>query len=158
MTDHAKDVLDLSQLQPASGAVKENTRKGRGTSAGKGRTCGRGHKGQKSRAGNRSRRAYFEGGQMPIQRRLPKRGFSNYPFRKIYQTVNLKRLVEVFDKAGEVTLEMLFEKGLAKKSRLQVKLLGDGDINVALNVHVHAASHSAIEKVKAAGGEVHLIC
>jgi large subunit ribosomal protein L15 len=157
MTEQSKDILDLSQLKPAAGSVRKNTRRGRGTSAGKGRTCGRGHKGQKSRSGYRSRPG-FEGGQMPIQRRLPKRGFSNYPFRKIYQTVNLKRLVEVFDKAGEITLDMLFEKGLVKKSRLPVKLLGDGDVNVALKIHVHAASRSAVEKIQAAGGEVHLIC
>ncbi len=157
MTDQTKDVLDLSRLQPAPGSVRKNTRRGRGTAAGKGRTCGRGHKGQKSRSGYRSKPG-FEGGQMPIQRRLPKRGFSNYPFRKTYQTVNLKRLAEVFNKAGEITLDMLFEKGLVKKSRLPVKLLGDGDVSVALNVHVHAASRSAVEKIQAAGGEVHLIC
>ena len=95
---------------------------------------------------------------MPIQRRLPKRGFSNYPFRKIYQVVNLKRLVEIFPKAGEITPELLLERGLIKKSHLPIKLLGDGKVSVALNVHVHAASKSAVEKVKAAGGEVHLIC
>ena len=157
MADEKKTDIDLSQLTPASGSIKGRKRLGRGTAAGQGRTCGRGHKGQKSRSGY-SRKFGFEGGQMPIQRRLPKRGFSNYPFRKIYQVVNLKRLVEVFDKAGKITPEMLLDRGLIKKSRVPVKLLGDGKIKVALNVHVHSASQSAVEKVKAAGGEVHLIC
>lgn len=95
---------------------------------------------------------------MPIQRRLPKRGFTNAPFRKIYQVVNLKRLGEIFSSGGEVTPEMLLEHGLIKKSRLPVKLLGDGEVKVSLKLHVNAASRSAVEKVKAAGGEVHLIC
>lgn len=157
MADEVKHNLGLSQLRPAPGATKRSKRLGRGTSAGQGRTCGKGHKGQKSRAGYK-RKAGFEGGQMPIQRRLPKRGFSNAPFRKIYQVVNLKRLVEVFPSKGEVTPELLLDKGLIKKSRLPVKLLGDGEVKVAWDVHVHAASRSAIEKIKAAGGEVHLIC
>jgi large subunit ribosomal protein L15 len=130
---------------------------GRGTAAGQGRTCGKGHKGQKSRAGY-NYRAYFEGGQMPIQRRLPKRGFSNYPFRKVYQVVNLKRLVEVYAKGGDVTPETLLESGLVKKTSLPVKLLGDGQVSVPFQIHVHAASQTAVEKIKAAGGEVHLIC
>ncbi len=157
MADKEITTIDLSQLSPAPGSIRKNKRVGRGTAAGKGRTCGRGHKGQKSRAGY-SRRQGFEGGQMPLQRRVPKRGFSNYPFRKIYQIVNLKLLVKRFEKAGEITPELLLDSGLIKKSQMPVKLLGDGEIKVALKVHVHAASESAIEKVKAAGGEVHLIC
>ena len=108
MADEEKSNLDLSQLGPAPGATKKAKRLGRGTSAGQGRTCGKGHKGQKSRAGYK-RKVGFEGGQMPIQRRLPKRGFSNAPFRKIYQVVNLKRLVEVFPSKGEVTPELLLD-------------------------------------------------
>jgi len=95
---------------------------------------------------------------MPIQRRLPKRGFTNYPFRKVFQIVNLKRLSEVFTSKQEVTPELLLSRGLIKKSRIPVKVLGEGEIKVALNLHVHAASQSAREKIKAAGGEVHLIC
>ena len=157
MTDENKEIILLNNLAPAAGSVRTNTRKGRGIAAGKGRTAGRGHKGQKSRSGYKSNPA-FEGGQMPIHRRLPKRGFSNYGFRNIHQVVNLKRLVEVFGSGGDVTLEKLLESGLVKKASVPVKLLGDGEISVALNIHVHAASQSAIEKVKAAGGEVHLIC
>ena len=157
MAEPENKVLSLDDIAPNPGSTRKRKRVGRGTAAGKGRTCGRGHKGQKSRAGY-TQKIGFEGGQMPIQRRLPKRGFSNYPFRKDYQVVNLKRLVEVFKEAGEVTPELLLDRGLIKKSRVPVKLLGDGEINVALNLHVHVATQSAIEKVKAAGGEVHLIC
>lgn len=157
MPDESAESLDLNRLKPAAGAVKSRKRLGRGTSAGQGRTCGKGHKGQKARAGY-TQKMGFEGGQMPIQRRLPKRGFTNYPFRKIYQVINLKQLVDVFDSKTEVTPELLLKRGLIKKSRLPVKLLGVGDVKAALNVHVHAASRSALEKVKAAGGEVHLIC
>ena len=157
MADEIKERLGLSQLAPAPGARKKRKRIGRGTSAGQGRTCGKGHKGQKSRSGY-THRPGFEGGQMPIQRRLPKRGFSNYPFRKSFQIVNLKRLAEVFSSGGEVTQEKLLESGLIKKLPLPVKLLGDGEVTVSFQVHVHAASRSAVDKVKAAGGEVHLIC
>lgn len=157
MAEKVVKSLSLNQLSPASGARKKRKRLGRGTSAGQGRTCGKGHKGQKSRAGYKYR-AYFEGGQMPIQRRLPKRGFSNYPFRRIYQVVNLKRLVEAFGSGGEVTPEMLRESGLIKKANTPVKLLGDGEVSVPFKIHVHAASQTAVEKIKAAGGEVQLIC
>ena len=157
MADEMKESLNLSQLGPASGATRKRKRLGRGTSAGQGRTCGKGHKGQKSRAGYK-RRIGFEGGQMPIQRRIPKRGFSNYPFRKIYQVVNLKRLSEVFNSDTEVTPEILLERGLINKKRLPVKLLGDGEVKASFKIHVHAASRSAVEKIKAAGGEVHILC
>jgi large subunit ribosomal protein L15 len=157
MADKENKSLGLENIGPATGSTRKRKRVGRGTAAGQGRTCGRGHKGQKSRAGYKQKFG-FEGGQMPIQRRLPKRGFSNAPFRKVYQIVNLKRLVEVFKKAGKVTPELLLDRGLIKKSSVPVKLLGDGEIKVALTLHVHAATQSAVEKVKAAGGEVHLIC
>ncbi|TKJ40498.1 50S ribosomal protein L15 [candidate division LCP-89 bacterium B3_LCP] len=148
--------MDLRNIGPAPGAIRRRRRMGRGTSAGQGRTCGKGHKGQKSRAGYKVR-AYFEGGQMPIQRRLPKRGFSNYPFRRIFQVVNLKRVSDVFGSGGEVTPEMLLKSGLIKKSRIPVKLLGDGEVSVPFKIYVHAASQSAVEKIKVAGGEVHLL-
>lgn len=149
--------LDLRSLQPAAGSRSKIRRLGRGTSAGQGRTCGKGHKGQKSRSGY-TYKPGFEGGQMPIQRRLPKRGFTNYPFRKSYQVVNLKRLGEVFKSGSEITPETLKKSGLIKKSKAPVKLLGEGEIKIALNVQVHAVSRSAQEKIKAAGGEVQLIC
>lgn len=157
MADEKKERIKLNHLTPAAGATHKNRRRGRGTGAGQGRTCGKGHKGQKARAGYHER-AGFEGGQMPIQRRLPKRGFNNFRFRKIYQIVNLKRLTEVFGSGGEVSLEMLQDKGLVKKSKIPVKLLGDGEVSAPFHVHVHAASQTATEKVKAAGGEVHLLC
>jgi large subunit ribosomal protein L15 len=155
--DNEPRKLDLSNLKPAPGATTKDRRLGRGTSAGQGRTCGKGHKGQKSRSGI-SLKPGFEGGQMPIQRRLPKRGFSNYPFRKIYQVVNLKQLDGAFTAGQEVNCEALLKQGLISKIREPVKLLGDGEIKIALKLSVHAASKSAVDKIKAAGGEVELIC
>lgn len=155
--EKTKEVLSLNTLRPAPGATKKPKRVGRGTAAGKGRTCGKGHKGQLSRSGYTYRPA-FEGGQMPIQRRLPKRGFSNYPFRKIYQVINLRRLGEVFSGEEKITPMLLLDRGLIKKKDQPVKILGDGEINTALNIEVHAVSKSAMEKIKTAGGEVHLIC
>ncbi|RJP75845.1 MAG: 50S ribosomal protein L15 [Candidatus Zixiibacteriota bacterium] len=148
--------MDLGNLKPASGSRSKERRLGRGTSAGQGRTSGKGHKGQKARSGFKYNPG-FEGGQMPIQRRLPKRGFSNAPFRKIYQIVNLKQLSEVFTAGQEVNPEMLLKQGLISKASLPVKVLGDGDITVALKMRVHAASQSATEKITAAGGEVQLL-
>jgi large subunit ribosomal protein L15 len=148
--------LDLGSLSPAPGSRSKERRLGRGTSAGQGRTCGKGHKGQKARAGYNYKPG-FEGGQMPIQRRLPKRGFSNSPFRKVYQIVNLKQLNEAFSAGQEVNPETLLKQGLISKAHLPVKVLGDGDIKVALKMQVHAASQSAVEKIKAAGGEVQLL-
>ncbi|MCX6638985.1 MAG: 50S ribosomal protein L15 [bacterium] len=153
-----KDIkLELNNLAPAPGSTKKVKRLGRGTAAGQGRTCGKGHKGAKARAGY-SYKAGFEGGQMPIQRRLPKRGFRNYPFRKIYQIVNLNRLTEVFTPGDEINPETLNARGLARKKDVPIKLLGDGDVKAKYQVSVHAVSRSAQEKVVAAGGEVHLIC
>jgi large subunit ribosomal protein L15 len=155
--DTADKAIDLGSLQPAAGSVRKTRRLGRGTAAGQGRTCGKGHKGQKARAGHHFNPG-FEGGQMPIQRRLPKRGFSNYPFRKIFQIVNLKQLNDVFSAGQEINPELLVAKGLISTLRQPVKLLGDGEIKVALKLSVHAVSKSALEKIKAAGGEVQLLC
>jgi large subunit ribosomal protein L15 len=151
------EIVDLSSLKPAAGSHRPVRRRGRGTSAGQGRTCGKGHKGQKSRAGYHSSPG-FEGGQMPIQRRLPKRGFTNDPFRKVYQIVNLTKLNDIFAAGQEVTPAILHEKGLIAKLRVPVKILGDGEISIPLKMQVHAASKSAIEKIQAAGGEVQLLC
>lgn len=151
------ETISLDSLQPAAGSHRPVRRRGRGTSAGQGRTCGRGHKGQKSRSGYHSNPG-FEGGQMPIQRRLPKRGFTNHPFRTIFQVVNLSKLNDVFTAGQEVNPALLYEKGLIGKLREPVKILGDGEISIPLKLQVHAASKSAIEKIQAAGGEVQLLC
>ncbi|MBZ0263687.1 50S ribosomal protein L15 [bacterium] len=143
---------DLSNLQPAEGSVRNNRRRGRGVAAGRGgHTAGRGHKGQHSRSGSK-KRAWFEGGQMPIQRRLPKRGFFNI-FREEYQTINLRDL----ERLGEIvaiTPEILAEKGLIKRADRPVKLLGVGEVEKKLNVEVTAVSAGAREKIETAGGTV----
>jgi len=156
MADETKKALELHTLQPAPGSRTRGRRLGRGTSAGQGRTCGKGHKGQKARSGY-SYKPGFEGGQMPLHRRLPKRGFTNAPFRKEFQIVNLKQL-SVFKAGQEITPEDLRAQGLISKGHVPVKLLGDGEIKAALKLSVHAASASAIEKIKASGGEVSILC
>ena len=142
-------VIKLHHLRPAPGAKKAKTRVGRGE-ASKGKTAGRGTKGTKARY---QVRPGFEGGQLPLHMRLPKlRGFKN-PFRTEYQVVNLKRIQELFPEGGEVTVENLVAKGAVRKNEL-VKVLGDGDITVKVNVVVDKASASAISKIEAAGGSV----
>ncbi|MEU8265988.1 50S ribosomal protein L15 [Sphaerisporangium sp. NPDC049002] len=142
--------LRIHHLRPAPGANKSKVRKGRGE-ASKGKTSGRGTKGTKSRT---SVPLGFEGGQVPLQRRLPKRkGFSNAMFKTTYQVVNLDRLGELFPDGGDVSVETLVERGAVRKNQ-PVKILGTGDISVALNVQAHAFSASAKEKIAAAGGAV----
>ncbi len=138
--------MKLHDLSPAKGSRRAPKRIGRGPGSGTGKTAGRGHKGQKSRSGY-SRRLGFEGGQMPLIRRVPKRGFTNI-FRKEVAIVNLRDLVG-FD--GEVTPEALLEKGLVRRG-LAVKILGDGDVSSPLTVKAHRFSRSAREKIEAAGG------
>ena len=138
--------MKLHDLSPAPGSKKNRKRIGRGPGSGTGKTAGRGHNGQKSRAGF-SRRAGFEGGQMPLVRRVPKRGFTNN-FRTEYQVVNLTRLAEL---EGEVTPEILVESGLVRAGHL-VKILGDGEIGKSLTIKAHKFSRSAREKIEAAGG------
>jgi large subunit ribosomal protein L15 len=139
--------LKVHHLRPAPGAKTAKTRKGRGE-ASKGKTSGRGTKGSKAR---NNIPAAFEGGQMPLHMRLPKlRGFKN-PFRVEYQVVNVAALAELFPKGGSVTVADLVEKGAVRDS-LPVKILGNGEISVALNVSVNAFSTSAREKITAAGG------
>mgnify|MGYP001747562568 FL=1 len=143
------DVVKVHHLRPAAGAKKAKTRVGRGEGS-KGKTSGRGTKGTKARY---QVRPGFEGGQLPLHMRLPKlRGFKN-PFRTEYQVVNLKRIQELFPEGGEVTVEALVAKGAVRKNEL-VKVLGDGDITVKVNVVVDKASASAISKIEAAGGSV----
>ncbi len=144
--------MRLDELQPAPGSRKNKTRKGRGIAAGQGKTAGRGTKGQRARAG-RGIKPYFEGGQLPLVRRLPHvRGFHNI-FREEFDVVNLDVLNENFDANTQVTPEMMAEHGLVKKAK-RVKVLGRGEIAKALQVTAHAFSDSAKEKIAAAGGSV----
>ena len=142
-------VLKVHHLRPAPGAKKDKTRVGRGEGS-KGKTAGRGTKGSKAR---NNIRPGFEGGQMPLHMRLPKlRGFKN-PFRVEYQVVNLEKLAELYPKGGDVTIDDLVEKGAVRKNE-RVKVLGNGDIQVKLNVEVDKVSGSAEQKIVAAGGSV----
>jgi len=147
-------MLDLSNLSPSPGARKKRKRVGRGPSSGHGKTSGRGHNGQKSRSGY-SRRFGFEGGQTPINRRLPKRGF-NHSDRHAMAAVNLDVLNEHFEDGAEVTNESIVEKKLAKELAGGVKVLGRGEITKKLSLKVSGISESARQKIEAAGGSVEL--
>ncbi|GII53062.1 50S ribosomal protein L15 [Planotetraspora thailandica] len=148
MTENAP--LKIHDLRPAPGSNKAKVRKGRGEGS-KGKTAGRGTKGTKSR---NNVPLGFEGGQIPLQRRLPKlKGFSNALFKTTYQVVNLDKLGELFPEGGDVALRDLVAKGAVRKNQ-PVKVLGTGEISVALNVQAHAFSTSAKEKIAAAGGSV----
>jgi large subunit ribosomal protein L15 len=148
-TPAESEVLKLHDLKPARGSKKARQRVGRGE-ASKGKTAGRGTKGTKAR---NQVRAGFEGGQLPLYMRLPKlRGFKS-PFRVEYSPVNLTKLGELYPDGGDVTAEDLVAKGVARKGK-PVKILGSGDISVAVNVKAHGFSASAEEKIKAAGGSV----
>jgi large subunit ribosomal protein L15 len=146
--------MRLGQLKPAKGARKRKKRVGCGPGSGHGKTACRGQKGQKSRSGGKIR-PWFEGGQMPLQRRVPKRGFTNI-FKKVYQIVNLRDL-DRFEAGAEVNVDALLEAGLIKKSHVPVKLLGDGELDRPLKISVHACSKKAKEIVEKAGGEVLLV-
>jgi large subunit ribosomal protein L15 len=146
-------MLKLHHLRPAPGAHQEKTRVGRGEGS-KGKTAGRGTKGSKARG---KVPAGFEGGQMPLQRRLPKlKGFSNAPFKTTYQVVNTGRLAELYPNGGDVTPESLADNGAVRRGEL-VKVLGTGDLEVALRVSAHAVSAAARQKIEAAGGTVTLL-
>ncbi len=138
--------MKLHDLSPAKGSRRPCKRIGRGPGSGTGKTAGRGHKGQRSRSGY-SRRLGFEGGQMPLIRRVPKRGFTNI-FRKEVAVVNLR---DLSDFEGEVTPELLAERGLVRPG-LAVKILGDGEISVSLAIKAHHFSRSARAKIEAVGG------
>ena len=147
--------MGLHNLKPAKGSVKNRKRVGRGPGSGLGKTAGRGEKGQKSRSGF-SRKPGFEGGQMPLHRRLPKRGFTNAPFRKEFATVNLGRL-EVFEAGTIVTPELLVKLGLVKRLLDGLKVLADGQLTKALTVHAHRFSGKAQERIATLGGKAELI-
>lgn len=144
----------LSKLHPPKGAVKADRRIGRGHGSGKGKTSGKGMKGQRARSGGRGK-PHFEGGQMPLQRRLPHRGF-RHPFPKTIAIVNLRDLLR-FEAGSEITPDVLTATGLVKKLGDGVKVLGVGDLDRALTIHAHAFSGSAREKIEKAGGKAILI-
>lgn len=146
--------MKLHELYSAPGSRKERKRVGRGTSSGTGKTSGRGHKGQNSRSGGGTRPG-FEGGQNPLYRRLPKRGFTN-PTRKEYAIVNLETLNN-FAADTEVTPEFLFENGIVKNAKSGIKILGNGEVTVKLFVKANKFSQSAVEKIEAAGGKTEVI-
>jgi large subunit ribosomal protein L15 len=145
----------LSKLQAPEGATKERTRVGRGTGSGLGKTAGRGQKGQKARSTGNINKKHFQGGQTPIQRRLPKRGFRN-PLADKVANLNVGDL-EVFDGGAEVSLDSLRDKRLIRGRFDQLKILGDGDLTKALTVTAHRFSKSAIAKIEKAGGKAVVI-
>ncbi|MFO7814029.1 MAG: 50S ribosomal protein L15 [Pelovirga sp.] len=146
--------MDLSQLKPAPGSTKNKKRIGRGPGSGTGKTSGKGHKGQKARSGG-SIKPGFEGGQMPLQRRLPKRGFTSIN-KKDYNLINLREL-DCFDADTTVTLELYGKAGLVKKMKDGIKILADGEITKAFTVQAHKFSSAAVEKIEAAGGKAEVI-
>lgn len=146
--------MDLSNLRPAEGSVQsDNFRRGRGHGSGNGKTAGKGHKGQKARSG--APRPGFEGGQMPLYRRLPKRGFTCRNSKTIVG-INMSAL-EVFDNDTVVTVETLMEKGIVRNPKDGVKILGGGELTKKLDVQVNAFSESAKEKIEALGGKAEVI-
>jgi len=148
--------MRLHELKPAKGAVKEKKRLGRGTATGQGKTAGRGQKGQNSRSGGGVRPG-FEGGQMPLARRLPKRGFNNSLFEKVYSIVNVERL-NGFEDGTEVTPELLVESGVIRKIEKDgVKILGDGKLEKKISIKASKFTKSAVEKIEAAGGKAEVI-
>ncbi len=141
--------MKLSNLQPAPGVRKNRKRIGRGIGSGTGKTSGKGQKGQKSRSGGKPH-PWFEGGQMPLQRRLPKRGFTNI-FKKVYELVNLDDLARITD-ADPITPEVMKERGLVKKTT-RVKILGNGEMTRGVAVKAHKFSRTAAEKIEKSGGK-----
>ena len=146
--------MNLSELKPAAGSKQSNAfRKGRGHGSGNGKTAGKGHKGQKARSG--APRPGFEGGQLPLYMRLPKRGFTNINSKDIVG-INVE-LLNAFDDGAEVTVAALVEKGIVKNPRDGVKILGNGELTKKLDVKVNAFSAGAVEKIQAAGGKAEVI-
>lgn len=147
--------MKLHELKPAPGSKFEPVRKGRGIGSGLGKTAGRGHKGQKARSGGGVRPG-FEGGQMPLQQRVPKRGFNNARFRREIVAINVSAL-NIFENGTEVTPELLVKAGVIKSVKDGVKILGNGELEKALTVKVNGFSKSAVEKIEAAGGKAEVI-
>jgi large subunit ribosomal protein L15 len=147
--------MDLSNLRPPKGAKHAKKRVGRGEGSGTGVTAGRGHKGAQSRSGYKSKRG-FEGGQMPLHRRVPKRGFHN-PFREEYAVVNLDAIAGRFEAGAEVTPERLRETGLVRSRKAPIKVLGRGELAKALTIKAHKFSGRAAERIAAAGGRAEVL-
>lgn len=148
--------MKLHELSPAKGSSKAAWRKGRGAGSGNGKTAGRGHKGQNARTGGGVRPG-FEGGQSPLYRKLPKRGFTNSLFKKDYAIINLETLDKLFNDGDAVSMEVLLEKGIVKKELNGLKVLGRGEITKKLTVKAAIFSASAKEKIEAAGGKAEVI-
>ena len=144
--------ISLNNVKPAKGSTHKKKRVGRGPGSGLGKTAGRGEKGQKSRSGY-SRKIGFEGGQMPLHRRLPKRGFTNI-FKKRWLEISLSSLDQNFEADAEITPEVLHDRGLIKKARYDVVVLGNGELSKPLRVSAHRFTKSAREKIEKAGGAV----
>jgi len=142
--------MDLGTLKPTKGSISSSKRIGRGNGSGQGRTAGKGHKGYQSRSGTKNR-FHFEGGQTPLMRRLPKRGFSNYGFRKEVQIVNLEKIDSL--KIEKVDANILHAKGVIKKIDIPVKILGNGDVKNPITITADMFSKSAIRKLEKAGGK-----
>ena len=147
--------MKLHELAPAAGSTQENFRKGRGAGSGNGKTAGKGHKGQNARSGGGVRPG-FEGGQIPLSRRLPKRGFNNV-FAKEYAIVNVETINSVFEDGAVVNAETLIEKGVVKKLFDGVKVLGRGEITKKVTVQAAIFSASAKEKIEAVGGKCEVV-
>lgn len=143
--------MKLGKLKPTPNSTKNRKRVGRGPGSGKGKRSGRGDKGYHSRSGSK-RRAWYEGGQMPLQRRIPKRGFSNSRFRTIYQIVNLSQMANL--DTEKVDIDTLYKSGLINSTSKPVKVLGSGELSRVVSVTAHAFSKSAVEKIEKAGGKV----
>ncbi|MCS7215012.1 MAG: 50S ribosomal protein L15 [Thermodesulfovibrio sp.] len=148
--------MKIHELKPAPGSKKKPKRVGRGLGSGHGRYATKGLKGQKSRSGG-AKGAGFEGGQMPLQRRLPKRGFSNALFKKEYAIVNLEDLNKIIDEVDIITPETLLQKGIIKDLKDGLKILGNGEINKSITIKTNAISKSALQKIQSAGGKVEVI-
>jgi len=143
--------MELGTLNPAKGSVRSSKKRiGRGNGSGQGRTAGKGHKGYQSRSGTKNR-FHFEGGQTPLMRRLPKRGFSNYGFRKEIQIVNLDQIASL--EIDKIDANILYEKGVIKKLNVTLKILGNGDLKNRVEITADMFSKSAIEKLEKAGGK-----
>ena len=146
--------MKINDLTPAAGSTKKSKRVGRGLGSGHGKTATKGHKGQKARSGG-TKGPSFEGGQTPLQRRLPKRGFKNYPFKKEYAILNLSDLDRLHDDI--VTLEILIATRIVKSPKSGIKILGGGTLSRPITIQAHAFSASALEKINAAGGKAEVL-
>jgi len=148
--------MNLHDLYPVPGSKKNSKRLGQGIGSGTGKTAGKGHKGQKSRSGG-GKKPGFEGGQMPLVRRIPKRGFNNASFAVNYQIVNIESLCKAFEPNQEVTIKELLSSNLVRNTKLPVKILARGEMDIPLVVKANAFSDSAKNKIEAAGGKVEVV-